>query len=108
MKFLVLIQGVPGTGEAPEQMLGLSKAMWAWSRQLTESGKCDLAYALADEGGGLTGGFGIMNVQSLEELAEALATCPGAGYVNIEVHPLVAPETAEKLIDSRLGAAVAR
>jgi muconolactone delta-isomerase len=99
MKFLVIIEGVPPTVLPPEQMLPLTKEMWAWSRRLVEAGKADVHYALADHAGGLNGGFGIMNVKSLEELAENLGTFPGVGLVTMKVYPLVAVEVAEKLIE---------
>jgi hypothetical protein len=47
-------------------------------------------------------GAGIMNVKSLEELAEALATYPAAGLVTFKVYPLVAPEVTEKIIEGAL------
>jgi hypothetical protein len=102
MKFLVIVEAVPGVLMAPEQSLALSKEMWAWSRRLVEAGRSDVAYGLADHAGGLMGGFGIANVKSLEELAENLGTCPGAGIATMKVYPLVAPEVAEKLIEGGL------
>jgi hypothetical protein len=48
------------------------------------------------------GGCGIMNVNSLEELAVALGTCPAAGIATFKVYPLVAPEVAENLIEGAL------
>ena len=103
MKFLVIIEAVPGgPPEPPEQALAVSKECWAWARRMLESGKADVGYALVDHAGGLTGGAGIMNVKSLEELAEALATYPAAGQVTMKVYPLVAPEVAEKLIQGGL------
>jgi len=103
MKFLTVIEAVPGQPTmSPEQTLALTKECWAWSRRLTESGKADVAYALADHAGGLMGGCGIMNVNSLEELAENPGTCPAAGIATFKVYPLVAPEVAEKLIEGAL------
>jgi len=105
MKFLVIVEGVPGQPTmTPEQTLNLTKANWAWSKKLTESGKADVAYALADHAGGLMGGCGIMNVNSLEELAEYLGTFPASGIATFKVYPLVAPEVAEKLIEGALAA----
>jgi hypothetical protein len=43
-----------------------------------------------------------MNVKSLEELAEALATYPAAGLVTFKVYPLVAPEVPEKIIEAAM------
>ena len=105
MKFLVIIEGVPAQPTMPpEQQLTLTKEGWAWSKRLTESGKSDVAYALADHAGGLMGGCGIMNVNSLEELAEILGTFPMAGLATMKVYPLVAPEVAEKLVEGALAA----
>ena len=105
MKFLVVMESVPGQPTmSPEQTLTLTKAMWAWSKRMTQSRKADVAYALADHAGGLMGGCGIMNVDSLEELAENLATCPGAGIATFKVYPLVAPGVAEKLVEGALAA----
>ena len=105
MRFLVIVEGVPGQPTMPpEQSLILTKEAWAWSKRLTESGKSDIAYALADHAGGLEGGMGIMNVNSLEELAEILGTFPMIGMVDFKVYPLVAPEVAEKLVEGALAA----
>ena len=103
MKFLVILEGVHGQPTmTPEQTLNLAKMNWAWSKRLVESGKADVAYALADHAGGLMGGCGIMNVNSLEELAENLGTFPALGIATMKVYPLVAPEVAEKLVDGAL------
>jgi muconolactone delta-isomerase len=103
MKFLVIVEGVQGQPTmTPEQTLNLTKMNWAWSKKLTATGKADVAYALADHAGGLMGGCGIMNVASLEELAEILGTFPAPGIATFKVYPLVAPEVAEELIDRAL------
>ena len=86
----------------PVQTLAITREIWGWSKRLVESGRADVTYALADCAGGLTGGCGIMNVNSLEELAENLGTFPAPGIATFRVHPLVAPEVAEKLIEARL------
>lgn len=66
MKFLVVMEGVPGHPTmSPEQTLTLTREIWAWSKRMTQSRKADVAYALADHAGGLMGGCGILNVDSL-------------------------------------------
>lgn len=104
MKFLVLIEAAPPVLMPPEQILPLTKATWAWSRRMLETKKADVTYALADHAGGFTGGFGIMNVESLEELAENLASFPGAGIATFKVYPLIALETVEKMVEAALAA----
>lgn len=60
MKFLVIIEGVPGgLPTPPEQFLPFAKAQWAWSRKMLETGKTEVAYGLADHAGGFMGGVGI-------------------------------------------------
>jgi muconolactone delta-isomerase len=104
MKFLVVMEGVAGAPMPPEQMLPLTKEIWAWSRRMLETKKANVTYGLADHAGGLMGGCGIMNVDSLEELAENLASCPAAGIATMRVYPLVSQETAEKLVEGALAA----
>lgn len=101
MKFLVLIEGVPGGPPVPpEQMLPLIKETWAWARRMRESRKVEAQYALADHAGGLTGGFGIVNYESAEQMSEDLAAFPMAGLATFKVYPLAAPEVVEKLIEA--------
>jgi hypothetical protein len=101
MRFLILIEGVPGGPPMPpEQSLVLSKEAWAWARRMRESGRVEAQYALADHAGGMMGGLGIVNYESAEQMAEDLATFPGAGISTFKVYPLVAPEVAEKLIEA--------
>jgi len=105
MKFLVIIEGVAAQPTMiSEQSLAQIKDIWQWSRTLAEAGKSEAVFAFADEAGGLMGGCSIMNVDSLEELAENLGTCPAAGIATFKVHPLVAPELVERLVDKALSA----
>jgi muconolactone delta-isomerase len=105
MRFLVIVEGVPGVPLLPpEQSLALTKAQWEWAKGTKDSGKADVVYALADHDGGLTGGFGIANVQSLEELAELLASMPMAGLGTSKVYPLVDLNSALKIVDAKLEA----
>jgi hypothetical protein len=102
MKFLVLVEAVPGMPIPPEEALAVSKAQWAWAKRIRESGRSEAQYALADHAGGILGGFGITNCESLEQLAEDLATMPAAGLSTVRVYPLVAPEVTEKMIEGAL------
>ena len=102
MKFLVFIEGVPGTPLPPEQLLTLCKAQWSWVNKQQEAGKAEVVYGLAEHAGGLMGGMGIFNYESADELAEALATMPAAYSASVNVYPLVAPEVTERLIEAEL------
>ena len=102
MKFLVLVEAVLGVPMPPEQALALGKANMAWARRMRESGRSEVLYCLADHAGGLEGGFSVHNVDSAEQLAEDLATCPAAGLATFKVYPLVAMEVVEKMIEGAL------
>jgi len=98
MKFLVMIEGVPGVPMPPEQFLPLAKANFAWSKRMRDTGRAEVQYLLADHAGGIMGGFGIVNYESAEQLAEDLAIFPASGLATFKVYPLVAPEVGEKLV----------
>lgn len=105
MKFLIISENVPGVpGLPPDQALAMVKEQWAWVKRMKEAGKVETSYALADHGGGLLGGCGIIDVKSLEDLAEMLATMPVARFTSARVYPLVAPEVTERIIEGRLAA----
>jgi len=103
MKFLVLVEGVPGRPMPPEQLLALAKAQWSWSKRQQEAGKAEVVYGLAEHAGGLMGGMGICSYESAEEFAEALATMPAAYSASVKVYPLVALGVTERLIEAELG-----
>jgi hypothetical protein len=97
MKFLVMIEGVPGGAPMPpEQFLPLAKANSEWIKRMLNSGRCEVTYLLADHAGGTMGGFGIINYDSAEQMAEDLATFPGAAISNYRVYPLVSTDFMEK------------
>ena len=104
MKFLLLIEGVPGGPLPPEQLLSLAKAQWAWSRRQRETRKVEVIYGLAEHAGGLMGGIIVCNYESADELAEALATMPAAYAATVKAYPLVAHEVTERLIKAELRA----
>ena len=86
----------------PEQFLALSKANYEWAKRLRDAGRVEVSYALADHAGGFMGGFGVINYDSAEQLAEDLATMPVAGLSTIKVHPLVGLEVVERFIEAGL------
>jgi hypothetical protein len=103
MKFLMIIEGVPGgVLMPPEQFLALCKAQWAWSRKGREAKRAEVVYGLADHAGGLMGGCAVVNYESAEQLAEDLAIMPAAGLATVKMYPLVAPEVVEKMIEGAL------
>ena len=103
MKFLLLVEGIPGGLVPPNQLLSLAKAQWAWFKTQQETGKVEVVYGLAEHAGGLMGGVGICNYESEEDLAEALARMPAAYAGTIKIYPLVAPEVTKRLIEAELG-----
>ncbi len=85
-----------------EQMAPLVQATFAWAKRLNESGRSEVQYSLAAHAGGLMGGFCVHNVESAEQLAEDLATCPMAGLSKFKVYPLVTLEASQKIIEGLL------
>ena len=101
MKFLVMIEGTPGGPPIPtEQNLNLAKANYDWMGRMIDSGRCEVTYLMADHAGGTMGGFGVVNYDSAEQMAEDMATFPGAAMSNYKVCPLVSPEIMEKFISN--------
>jgi hypothetical protein len=100
MRFLVIIEGVPGGPPTPpEQMAPLVQAT---AKRMKESGRSEIQYAMADHAGGLMGGFCIHNVESAEQLAEDLATMPLGALSTFKVYPLVTMEASQKIIEGML------
>ena len=103
MRFLILLEGVPGGPPVPpEQMSPLLKATLDWAKRMKESGRSEVQYCLADHAGGLMGGCCIHNVESAEQLAEDLATFPLATLTTMKVYPLVTMDAFEKMTDAML------
>ena len=103
MRFLVIIEGVPGGAPMPpEQMVPLVRGMFSWAKGLKKSGRSEVQYCLADHAGGLMGGMCIHNVDSAEQLAEDLATFPFAAQSTFKVYPLVSMEASEKIAEGML------
>ena len=101
MKFLVMIEGVPGGPPMTlEQNLQMSKATYDWQRRMINSGRYEVTYLMADQAGGTMGGFGIGNYDSAEQMAEDLATFPASATSNYKVCPLVSPDIMKKFISN--------
>ncbi len=69
----------------PKAVSGLIDAMTTWAGKYTESGKLEAVWSFA----GLTGGGGIANVDSLEEMDTIMAEFPFGPFSEIEILPLV-------------------
>lgn len=103
MKFLILIEGVPGGQLMPPEQFGLlSKAMFSWTKRMKDSGRSEVQYGLADHAGSMMGGICIHNAESAEQLAEDLATFPAASLSTFKVYPLVSMEASQKIIEGML------
>lgn len=83
MKFLVITK--PVYPIPPEAAPGLMDAMTAWVNQNTDSGKFEVTWAFA----GKSGGGGIVNVDSLDELDAIMVGFPFGPFSEIEIHPIV-------------------
>ncbi len=100
MKFLVKvipIEGFPPT--PPEQNVQLILAQLDYFEQLVKRGK-----AVGGPFAGVTGGAGIIDVESPEELHAILQGAPAAGIVRFEVQALTTFETAKKAMRQQLEA----
>ncbi len=103
MRFLIIIEGVPGGPPVPpEQMAPVARGMFSWAKRLKASGRSEAQYCLADHAGSLMGGMCIHNVDSAEQLAEDLATCPFATQSTFKVYPLISMEASEKIVEGIL------
>lgn len=80
MRFLVLTKSRTPAPPNPD----LIDAMTAWLDQHEGSGKMEQSWAFA----GITGGGGILNVDSHEELDAVMGGFPFAPFSSIEVYPL--------------------
>ena len=82
MRFLV----VTNSREAapPEMTMGMLDAMSGWVSQWTNAGKMEQVWSFA----GLSGGGGILNVDSLEELDAIMAGFPFGQISDVEIYGL--------------------
>ena len=105
MKFLIIMEGVPGGPPMPpEQFYPFAKTILEWTKRMKDSGRSEVAYAFADHAGGFMGGFCVHNVESTEQLAEDLATFPAAGLSTMKAYPLVGFEFMERFVEEGLKA----
>jgi muconolactone delta-isomerase len=82
MKFLVLTKSkMPFP---PEMALGLLDAMDGWTQKYTANGKLEQVWSFA----GISGGGGIANVNSLEELTAIMIEFPFGPFSDIEIYGL--------------------
>ncbi|MHB1133361.1 MAG: muconolactone Delta-isomerase family protein [Chloroflexota bacterium] len=83
MKFLVVTK--QNTSPPPEMVVPLIESTMDWTNKYSSSGKMQESWAFA----GVTGGGGIVNVESLDELDAIMSEFPFAPFSSIEVFPLV-------------------
>jgi len=82
MKFLVItIQKQP---PPREMMPALTEAMVQWIAEAKKTGKMEALYSIA----GQSGGLGIGNVDSLEELDDIVQGIPTGPFSDVQVFPL--------------------
>lgn len=99
LKFLVKMGNVGILPMSPEESLKLTLATIDYWDSIMKSGKA-IGGALADG----SGGGGILEVESLEELATILAGAPNAGFTKYEVHGLTTLETIKMILNKQLEA----
>ena len=82
MKFLVItIQKWP---IPPEMLPALTEATVQWIAEAKKTGKMEALYSIA----GQSGGMGIGNVDSLEELDDIVQGIPMGAFSDVQVFPL--------------------
>ena len=82
MKFLVIT--VMKWPAPPEILPALQQAMEQWVAETKKSGKMEALYAIA----GQSGGIGIANVDSLEELNDQIQLYPMTQFSEVQTFPL--------------------
>ncbi len=88
---------VVGTAPAGEMIDSILKHM-NYFRELRERGKIIEEGAFA----GLRGGFGIFEVDSLEELNRIINFAPASQYMHTEIYPLIDREERERQLKEML------
>ena len=82
MQFLVITK--QASPPPPEMLVPMLDAMSAWVAQHRASGKMIAIWSFA----GTTGGGGVLDVESHEELDEIMARFPFAPFSSVEILPL--------------------
>lgn len=82
MKFLITTKQT--SMPPPEMTFALMDAMDGWVAERRASGKLDSIWSFA----GLSGGGGVVDVDSHEELDEIMSTFPWAPFSSIEIYAL--------------------
>ena len=83
MKFLITSN--PKYPLPPEVASDIMGALLAWSKKYSDNGKFEIIWSYA----GKTGGGGIANVDTLEELDALMTEFPMAPFSEVEVTPIV-------------------
>jgi muconolactone delta-isomerase len=83
------IYGTPPTPEQWKGMLETLETSVARLQDLKKKGKVECYYGLS----GIRGGFGIIDVESHEELDELITNLPVSALGQIEVHPIISLES---------------
>jgi muconolactone delta-isomerase len=91
MKHLVTIRRRDGVPIPPEAVAGILAAQREWLEEKVEEGVLDCAYVFAQG----SGGMGIINADSAEELSDTLASAPAFVLAAIEIQPLAPVATIE-------------
>jgi muconolactone delta-isomerase len=84
MKYLVTIRRRDGVPIPPDAIAGMLMAQREWLEARIDAGDLDCAYVFAQG----SGGIGIANADSAEELSEMLTSSPAFVLASIEVQPL--------------------
>ena len=84
---------------SPEESLKLTLATLDYWDAIMKSEKATGGSLVDGSGGG-----GILDVESLEELAAILSGAPNAGFAKYEIHGLTTLETTKKILNQQLEA----
>jgi muconolactone delta-isomerase len=89
MKFLVTIRRRDGVPIPPDAIASMMAAQEKWLEAKVDDGVFDSAYVFAQG----SGGIGIVNAETAEELSELLSSAPAFVLAAIDVQPLAPVST---------------